>query len=205
MLQFPLERQPSAPGPFLSPNQIDVLIPEAPVRRQVRVQGQTKLRAVRIYTAEFGDLVASIELLSPVNKQAGSGLGRYRRKRRQILDSPVHLIELDLLRGGQRPGIEVLEPPLETNYVLLVNRGQDSDVRTSEIWPVALNQPLPLLPIPLLPADPDVALDLQVALNNIYERARYVWRINYNQSVPSPELRPTMATWLKEYDLEQQL
>lgn len=157
------------------------------------------MRAVQIYSTEFGDLVTSIELLSPFNKQPRLGLSRYQHKRRKLLQAPVHLIEIDLLRGGTRPGPEVQEPPLAAEYVLLVNRAAAGEVRTSEIWPVARNQTLPIIPVPLLAPDPDVPLDLRAALDHIYERARYGWRIDYHQPVPPPELRPEMVAWLKDY------
>ena len=34
------------------------------------------------------------------------------------------------------PGVE---PPLDTDYVIVVNRANDQSMHTSEIWPVALN------------------------------------------------------------------
>jgi hypothetical protein len=61
---------------------------------------------------------------------------------------------------------------------------------------VALNQPLPRLPVPLLDVDPDVILDLGRAIAVIYERAAYARRIDYGQPVPPPNLRPDMAAWL---------
>lgn len=191
------EQAPAEPaaGPVATAS---ATISEAPIKREV-VAGQTKLRAVRIYLTETDELVTSIEILSPYNKRAGDGLAEYRRKRSEILRSIVHLVEIDLLRGGTRPGREVNDPPLDTDYVLLVNRSRpESNVRISEIWPAALNQPLPGLPIPLLPPDPDTALDLNAAIEAIYGRAGYAWRIDYDQPVPPPDLRPAMATWLKE-------
>jgi hypothetical protein len=175
-----------------------VAIAAAPIQRTVYVPNETKLRAVRIYSTEFGELVTSIELLSPFNKRPGAGLSRYQHKRRRLLQSPVHLVEIDLLRGGQRPGPEVREPPLDTDYVLLVNRSQDGAIRTSEIWPVALHETLPIIPIPLLYPDQDAPLDLRQTLSHIYARAHYARRINYQKPVPPPELRPAMATWLKK-------
>jgi hypothetical protein len=176
-----------------------VAIPEAPVQRVVQVTGQTKLRTVQLYTTETNQLVTSIEILSPFNKRPGEGIEDYRRKRTLILRSPVHLVESDLLRGGERPGREVNEPPLEAEYILLVNRGGTGDHRLSEIWPVALDESLPLLPIPLLPPDPDVPLDLAAALKAIYARAGYDWRLDYHRPVPPPELRPEMTAWLQEH------
>lgn len=178
---------------------VEVAIPEAPVHRTVFVPGRTKDRAVRIYVSETGQLVTSIEILSPFNKRRGEGLEEYRRKRARILRAPVHLIEIDLLRGGRRPGREVNEPPLDTDYALLVNRDRDSDRRISEIWPVALNEPLPLLPVPLLDPDPDAVLDLGEAVRTVYSWARYDRRINYRRPVPPPDLRPEMAAWLRQH------
>ncbi len=46
-------------------------------------------------------LVTVIELLSPANKERGSkGWELYRRKQEDVLKSDVHLVEIDLLRGG---------------------------------------------------------------------------------------------------------
>lgn len=172
-----LERTPSpAPG---GPATATIVIPTAPIQRTLHLEEPIKLRAVQIKTTEAGHLVASIEILSPFNKRPGQGLEAYRRKRSQILRSPVHLIELDLLRDGERPGPKVNEPPLEAEYILLVNRSSGSDQRLSEIWPVALNEPLPLLPVPLLPPDVDVPLDLNAVLRSVYTRAGCDWRIDY--------------------------
>ncbi len=169
--------------------------PAAPIQRLAMPLDQILLRSVRVYTADVHSLVTSIEILSPVNKRA-EGLEAYRLKRDRILRSPVHLIEIDLLRGLQRPGWEVSEPPIDTDYILLVNRARHDQDRISDIWPVALNQPLPRLPVPLLDADPDVMLDLGGAVAVIYERAAYARRTDYGQPVPPPELRPDMALWL---------
>jgi hypothetical protein len=171
------------------------------VRRPTVTLIPTKLRAVHIYETETRTLVTSIGILSPVNKR-GQGLERYRQKRRRILLSDVHLIEIDLLLGGQRPGREVNEPALDTDYVLLVNRANDSP-RISEIWPVALNETLPTLPVPLLPPDPDVPLDMAAILQNIYARAVYARRIDYTRPVPPPKLRPAIQAWMETTHIAQ--
>ena len=38
-----------------------------------------------------------------------------------------------------------------------------------EVWPIPLEQPLPTVPVPLLPGDSDVLLDLQQTLQAIYD------------------------------------
>src|SRR5271157_3233847 len=47
------------------------------------------------------ELVAVVELLSPVNKRPGPYRAQYLTKRSEILASPAHLVEIDLLRDGR--------------------------------------------------------------------------------------------------------
>lgn len=171
-------------------------IAPAPIQRAIEIS-QVKLRSVNVYVTETDTLVTAIEILSPYNKR-GAGLTTYRNKRSTLLSADVHLVEIDLLRGGRRPGREADDPELDdADYLLLVNRHMaESPQRVSEIWPVSLNEALPILPIPLLPPDPDVPLDLHAAIAFIYERSGYAWRINYREPVPPPQLRPEMAEWV---------
>ena len=66
-----------------------------------------------------------IELLSPANKQPGSDREQYIHKRRQLLCSQTHLVELDLLRGGPRMPVEEL--PACDYYALVSRAGGASD------------------------------------------------------------------------------
>lgn len=171
-----------------------VAIPEAPVVRLALPA--IKLRSVRVYRTDTSELVTTIEILSPFNKRPNSdGLVQYRLKRAQILASRVHLVEIDLLWSGERPGFELLDKPLDTDYILLVNRSRYD--RLSEIWPVALNEALPLIPIPLVPPDPPVVLDLNAAIREVYAGSRYERRIKYQLPVPPPALRPAMEPWVE--------
>src|SRR3712207_9248145 len=54
-------------------------------------------------------LVTCIEVLSPSNKRPGTpGWDLYLRKRQSLMLGGVHLVEIDLLRGGQR--LPMLDP-----------------------------------------------------------------------------------------------
>jgi hypothetical protein len=163
----------------------------------VELPGPVTLRAVHIYESDTKTLVTSIEVLSPVNK-IGEGLREYRQKRSRLLHSDVHLVEIDLLRRGERPGRELAEPPLDTDYVVLVNRNRDSNRRISDIWPIELNEALPTIPIPLLPPDADAVLDLAAVVAAIYSTFHYELRIDYTQPTPPPPLRPAMQAWLDQ-------
>ncbi len=71
-------------------------------------------------------------------------------------------------------------------------------MRQSEIWPVAIDQPLPVLPIPLLAPDPDVSIDFSPLVQTIYQDARYDLRVDYAEHVPAPPLRPAMRSWWQQ-------
>ena len=86
-----------------------VAIPAAPIQRLAMLPEEHKLRTVQVRETATDTLVTAIEILSPVNKR-GDGLHLYRAKRKSLLRTDVHVIELDVLRGGERPGWEVKEP-----------------------------------------------------------------------------------------------
>ncbi len=96
-------------------------------------------------------LVAVLELLSPANKEE-PGRSDYLAKRNALLRHPVHLVELDLLIGGQRLPLEQNLPP--GDYYALVSRGNRRP--ECQVYHWTMRQPLPAIPIPLLPSDPDV-------------------------------------------------
>lgn len=176
----------------------DIAIAPAPVE-PFAIADETRLRTVNVYLTETDELVTAIEILSPYNKH-GEGREEYRQKRSRRLRTSVHLVEIDLLRGGYPPATEVVSPSLPGgHYVLLVNRHHTGDPRRlSEIWPAYLNQPLPVIPVPLLDPDPDAPLDLNAAIRAVYARAGYDWRLDYTQLVPDPPLRAEMATGLDQ-------
>lgn len=63
-----------------------------------------KIASIELYRARSRQVVTAIEILAPVNKQPShDAYHEYQRKRRELLRSAVHLLEVDLLRGGQRP------------------------------------------------------------------------------------------------------
>jgi hypothetical protein len=150
-----------------------------------------KLVTVEIRDVAQNRLVTSIEILSPVNKQ-GRGLEEYRTKRETVLSAAAHLLEIDLLRQGTRPPLLIGLP--QSDYFVFLTRAGQAD--QTETWPISLRQPLPVVPVPLLPGDDDVPLDLAHALRTIYDEARYDLSIDYDQP-PVPPLRPEEANWIK--------
>jgi uncharacterized protein DUF4058 len=59
-----------------------------------------RLSYVEIRGRRDRELVTVVELLSPANKYAGPDREQYLAKRMELPNGPVHLVEIDLLRGG---------------------------------------------------------------------------------------------------------
>jgi len=79
--------------------------------------------------------------------------------------------------------------------VVLLNRADSDIYRLSKIWPVGINEALPVIPVPLQGGDVDVALDLNRVVQEIYTSKYYGLRVDYSQTVPAPQLRAGMAEW----------
>ena len=103
-------------------------------------------------------MVTVIEILSPTNKVAGSrGRESYENKRSDVMKSPSHLVEIDLLRRGLPIPVYGGIPPHE--YLVHVSRAGRRPKAT--LWPIRLSQKLPPITVPLKPEDGHVVLDLQ--------------------------------------------
>ena len=136
-------------------------------------------------------VVTVIELLSPTNKIVGSrGRASYEQKRREIMTSSSHFVEIDLLREGDHLHTRELLP--EAEYFVHVSR-KDRRPR-GYVWPIRLQQRLPVIAIPLKCGDADVELDLQAVLSTAYDRAAYDLEIDY-RSTPTPPLCGEVVEW----------
>jgi hypothetical protein len=146
-------------------------------------------RYIEILDAQSQEVVTTLELLSPANKTAGShGRAQYLKKRRAVLASPTHWIEIDLLRNGERPK----EVAGKSDYYALLRRKGE---RLLAVWYSDLRDPLPVIAVPLLPPHRDAVLDMQATLNSVYERGFYALSIDYARPVPPPPLPPPDAAW----------
>jgi hypothetical protein len=66
----------------------------------------------------------------------------------------------------------------------------------ADIWPIPLRDPLPVLPVPLLPGDGDVPLELQAAMDTVYADAQYGLTIDYTAVPPPPPLSKADEDWV---------
>ncbi len=181
----------SAPGPSTQ-----TMSPDAPA---VVVLEEIEARE---FFLEIVDLTAGnrvvtiIEVLSPSNKDPrSSGYRQYRAKQTEVLQSGTHLIEIDLLRGGEHtiaiPPL-ALKSSLPDHYLVSISRAEDR--RRREFYAIRLPQKLPRIPVPLSAPDADAVVDLQAVLDKAYENGAYSRRIDYRVP-PTPPLDAAEEAW----------
>ena len=168
--------------------------PSRPIRmvNPVIVTEKIPVLSIEIRDVARRRLVTLIEILSPANKRNGGALD-YWRRRRDLLDRKVHLLELDLLRGGERIPLWGELPPAA--YYIMLSRANDRPA--TEVWPVALAQPLPPTPVPLLPPDADLTLDLQGAVAACFDLVHYERLLDYTAAPPPPPLAADEMAWVE--------
>jgi hypothetical protein len=166
-----------------------------PVTMRAFIEEEHRETFVEIYEAEPEQrLVATVEVLSPSNKRPGTpGWELYQRKRQSLLLGDVNLVEIDLLRGGQR--MPMLDPWPDSPYTLLVARARKPQL--CKVWRAHFDRPLPAIPVPLAKPDADVLLDLQPMIEAIYLRYRYARSIDYTSPL-TPPLGAEEAAWLQK-------
>jgi hypothetical protein len=125
-------------------------------------------------------LVATLELLSPANKEQ-PGRTEYLAKRTALIHQKVHLVELDLLLGGRRLPMD--KPLPKAEYYYFLSRSEERP--DCHVYSWKLRERLPTLPVPLRAPDPDVHIDLAAVFATAYERGRFGRRIDYRASLPA--------------------
>jgi hypothetical protein len=128
-------------------------------------------------------LVTVVELLSPTNKAPGPGRESYLKKQHEILSGDCHLVEIDLLREGEHAlAVPQWRAAAEQPYDYLVCVSRWPHRKRFTLYPRRLRDRLPRVLIPLAEPDPDVRLDLQAALVQVYDDGRYARRLRYDET-----------------------
>ena len=174
---------PSATGVMAASAPMELSLPNVDVERHSSIEIRDR-RSRRVITV--------IEVLSPTNKKSGPDRDDYISKRGWLLIGPCNFVEIDLRRGGQRPGPPELPP---CDYYALVRRRADAP--RIGFWPIGLRDPLPVLPIPLKAPDADIALDLKAVLDRVYDAANYGKYVY--EATPEPPLSPADAEWARQF------
>jgi hypothetical protein len=180
----------------------DQLQPSLPDDLRARMQQRAYIQSpdvtegfIEIVDVKSGHrVITTIEVLSPANKHVGEGQHLLLQKRSDMRRAGVNMVEIDLLRGGDRVLMvpqEQIPPSHRTDYQVCVWRA--SQPGSVPVYRAPLRERLPVIRIPLRPADPDAPLDLQAVVNQCYRNGGYD-DIDYTEE-PSPRLKKADAAW----------
>jgi hypothetical protein len=190
------ERRRIAPDVFVTigpstqaPSASGAVAITTPVVETPLPESEARQRYLEIRDARTREVVAILEVLSPTNKAHGAPRREaFLRKREAVMASGTHWIEIDLLRGGERPP-DVRRP--SDYYALLKRAGVEAQL---EVWYFDLRDALPVIAVPLRPPFEDAPLALTSVLDETYADGFYADKLDYAGPVP-PRLRPADAAW----------
>jgi Protein of unknown function (DUF4058) len=162
-----------------------------PEKVTVPILEEVNERYLEIREVATGTVVTVLEILSPKNKRAGEGRVAYERKRSQVLASATNLVEIDLLRGGKP--FPIASQHLG-DYRILICRGNERP--RGDLYAFELRQPIPTIPIPLVPGEAEPILNLQSLLHRVYDKGRYQLAIDYTRRL-QPKLSEADCQWVE--------
>lgn len=171
-----------------------VLVKEPAGGILVATPAPVRVTFLEVRQAPDDQVVTVVEILSPTNKAPGSGRSDYIRKREGILASPVNLVEIDLLRGGE--SMPLTTPVPRCYYRILVSREQWRP--SARLFPFMVWDAIPRFPIPLVEGDGVIEADIGPLLAAMHHTARYNLAINYNNPPPGPVLETEHMKWVDE-------
>jgi hypothetical protein len=149
-------------------------------------------RYLEVREVATGEVVTVVEILSPKNKRTGEGRDQYLNKRQKVLGSQSHLVEIDLLRGGEALP---MQDAGTSHYRVLVSRVEQRPI--AELYPFNLRDRLPCFGLPLRLSDESVPIDLNVLMQMVYESAALDLAIDYGQQ-PTPGLSQDDFDWVQK-------
>jgi Protein of unknown function (DUF4058) len=149
-------------------------------------------RYLEVREVATGEVVTVVEILSPKNKRSGEGRDQYLNKRQKVLGSQSHLVEIDLLRGGEALP---MQDAGKSDYRVLVSRVEQRPI--AELYPFNLRDRLPCFGLPLRSSDESVPIDLNVLMQMVYESAALDLAIDYEQQ-PTPGLSQDDFDWVQK-------
>lgn len=155
----------------------------------------TREAYLEIRDVSTGFVVTVIEVLSPSNKRPGKGREAYLNKRMEVLASPTHLVEFDLLRAGLP--LPLLSETQATDYRIVVSRGERRP--QAQLYAFSLRQSIPTVPLPLRRDEVEPMIDVQSLLRQIYPQARFELAIDYTLPPVPPLSADDQAWWEGSY------
>jgi Protein of unknown function (DUF4058) len=159
------QRSEEKPKPLTS-NSSGTQTLHKPLKVTIPMPEEIKENYLEIRQVGSDRVITVIEVLSPKNKRVGEGLDQYNAKRRKVLESQSHLVEIDLLRSGNPLPIS---GGISSDYRILLSRAYSRP--EAELYAFDLQEPVPLFPLPLQIGDQEPIVNLHQELQEIYESA----------------------------------
>ena len=157
--------------------------PAQPITITVPIPEIIKQGYLEVKDIGSGEVVTTLEILSPINKRAGSGRDKYEAKRLKILGSRTNLVEIDLLRQGR--ALVTLNNGFKSNYRILVSPSKRRP--KADLYAFNVPDKIPNFLLPLRDGDTEPIIDLKAILDRIYDEGFYSRIIDYRQE-PIPAL-----------------
>jgi hypothetical protein len=136
-------------------------------------------------------VVTTIEVLLSEHKQSGKGRSLYLEKRRKILESSSHFVEIDLLREGESMP---LNSQNLTDYQVLVSRAEDRPM--ADRYGFNLRDSMPCFTLPLDSEEVEPVIELKALMEQTYQEAALDLSIDYSQQ-PVPEVTAADWDWMR--------
>ena len=158
-----------------------------------------KERYLEIREVGSDRVITVIGVLSPKNKRPGQGRTSYENKRLKILSSLTHLVEIDLLRGGEP--MAVIGSSKNGTYSILISRSEQRP--SADLYSFGLQEAIPSFALPL-DSEEQLVIPLQEIFTQVYDQARYGSRIDYQQPL-NPGLTTEEQTWVAYWKYKRSL
>ncbi len=183
--------QPKTKTELITSNVAVAAPPTQPLTVNIPMTYQVREGYLEIRERGSQELITLIEILSPTNKRTGKGRQMYEEKREEILSSRTHLIEIDLLRRGQK--MPIVGNNVESQYRILVCRGNRRP--KADLYAFNVQNQMPAFPLPLRSGDTEPIINLQELFNQIYDIASYDLKIDYHNWEVIPPLSEADTIW----------
>ena len=137
---------------------------------------EVEQKYLEIFSKDGMRLVTVIEILSRSNKRPGDkGREAYLQKQKECKEKGVHLVEIDLLRGGAHvtavPLAKLRAKAGAFEYQVSIATC-NPPIRYYAV-PIRMTERLPMIPIPLDPDVEPVRIELQPLFERTYDTGRY--------------------------------
>lgn len=150
------------------------------------------IQKIQIRSIKNEKLITEIHILT-LEIKSNPSRNIYLNKIKNLQTNNIHILEIDLLRQGQR----TLDNPVvnEAHYNVKLLRAK---YKEPQVWAFTMKDPLPVVPVPLVFPHSDAVLDLRKAIEKVYEMGRYQYLLKYEETPPVPEFSEDDGKWLQK-------